>query len=223
MHIYPQGGEYTDPGQPESVDDKTQALRNRSTRMLWDPAYVEEAKIKKPTMYIPRLKKWIEAEFPGLALGITEYSWGADRHISGATAQADILGILGREGVAMAMRWDAPPIGSPVYHAIKMYRNYDGKGGSFGETSVRATAPDCDRLAAFAAQRADGALTVMVINKVAAPETVRLRLTGAPLGRAEAWQLTSANAIAKVADPTLANGLAVINTPGQSITLVVLR
>ena len=56
---------------------------------------------------------------------------------------------------------------------------------------------------AFAAQRgSDGALTVMVINKAlssSAPVTINLA-NFTPAGAAQAWQLTSANSITRLAD-----------------------
>ena len=66
----------------------------------------------------------------------------------------------------MAARWTTPAASTPTYKAMKMYRNYDGNKSTFGDTSVAATAPNPDNVSAFAAQRrADGALTVMVVNK----------------------------------------------------------
>src|SRR5207237_6936143 len=105
-------------------------------------------------------------------VGITEYNWGAEGHIYGATAQADILGVFGREGLDLATRWTTPDPASPTYKAIKMYRNYDGAGGRFGEQAVSAVVPDPDQLSAFAAVRSwDGALTVMVVSKVLSGNT----------------------------------------------------
>ena len=63
------------------------------------------------------------------ASAITEYNWGAEGHINGATTQADILGIFGREGLDLATRWTTPDPSTPTYKAMKMYRNYDGAGG----------------------------------------------------------------------------------------------
>ena len=71
-------------------------------------------------------------------IAITEYNWGAEADINGATAQADILGIFGREGLDLATRWTTPDPSTPTYKAIKMYRNYDGNKSTFGETSVSA-------------------------------------------------------------------------------------
>src|SRR5207244_3612224 len=80
---------------------------------------------------IPRLKGWVNTNYPGTSTGITEYNWGAESHINGATAQADIFGILGREGLDMAARWATPASSTPTYKAMKMYRNYDGNKSTF--------------------------------------------------------------------------------------------
>src|SRR4051794_32047373 len=179
-----------------------QQRRNRSTRSLWDPDYVDETWVNDTVQLIPRLKGWVAAHYPGLPVGITEYNWGAEAHINGATTQADILGIFGREGLDMATRWTTPDPSTPTYKAMKLYRNYDGNKSTFGETSISATAPSPDTLSAFAATRADGALTVMVISKTLAgstPVTVNLA-NFAATGTAQAWQLTAANAITRISD-----------------------
>ena len=65
-----------------------------------------------------------------------------------------MLGIFGREGLDMAIRWVVPPTGSPVYNAFKMYRNYDGLKSTFGDVSVSTTSnANPDHLSAFAARR----------------------------------------------------------------------
>ena len=143
-----------------------QDRRNRSTRSLWDPNYLDETWINNRVRLIPRLKEWVSTSYPGTPIGITEYNWGAENHINGATAQADVLGIFGREGLDMAARWTTPAATTPTYKAMKMYRNYDGNKSTFGETSVAAAVPNPDVVAAFAAQRtSDRAVTVMVVNK----------------------------------------------------------
>jgi hypothetical protein len=42
---------------------------------------------------IPRLKSWVNTYYPNTKTAITEYNWGAEGHINGATTQADVLGI----------------------------------------------------------------------------------------------------------------------------------
>jgi len=217
LHFYPQGGEFSD-----DVSPAMQLRRNRSTRCLWDTNYVDETWINDRVQLIPRMKGWVATNYPGTAIGVTEYNWGAENHMNGATAQADILGILGREGVDLAARWIAPATNTPVARAFQMYRCYDGASG-FGETSVRATAPDPDTLSAFAAVRAaDGALTVMVVNKQ------RIRNAQATVvldnfthtGMARVWQLAT-NAIARLPDANVVSNRVSPTLPPQSVTLLV--
>jgi PKD repeat protein len=107
---------------------------------------------------------------------------------------------------------------------MKIYRNYDGNKSTFGDTSVSASVPNPDNLSAFAATRAsDGALTVMVISKVlsgSTPVTVNLANFSSGSG-AQAWQLTSANAIARIADVGLNGSSFTTSVPAQSVTLYV--
>jgi hypothetical protein len=220
VHYYPQGGEFGN-----AVDSSMQLRRNRSTRSLWDTNYMDETWINDKVKLIPRLKQWVAQYYPGTRTGITEYNWGAEGHINGATAQADILGIFGREGLDMAARWTTPAATTPTYKAIKLYRNYDGNHSAFGDTSVAAAAPNPDTLSSFAAVRSsDGALTVMVINKVLSGTTpVLLSVTNfSAAGIAQSWQLTSANTISRLADLNFSGGSLSNTVPAQSITLLVL-
>jgi PKD repeat protein len=221
VHYYPQSGEFSN-----DTTTATQLLRNKSTRSLWDPNYVDVSWINDKVMLIPRLRNWANTYYyAGTPIGVTEYNWGAESHINGATTQADILGIFGRENLDLAARWTTPDATTPTYKAIKIYRNYDGNKSAFGDTSVSAVAPNPDNIAVFASQRsADSALTVMVISKYlsgATPVTVNLaNFSGA--GTAQVWQLTSSNAITRLADLTLSGSTASFTAPAQSITLLVL-
>ena len=221
LHCYPQennvGG--------DAVDSATQLLRNSSTRQFWDTNYVDPSWINSVIMLIPRMKNWVATNYPGTKIGVTEYNWGAETKINGATAQADLLGIFGREGLDLATRWTTPAAGTPVYLAMKTYRNYDGNKSTFGDSSVLAAGPNPDQVSTFAAVRSsDGALTVMVINKMAAASaTVTLNTTNfAANGTAQAWQLTSANAITRLGDSSLVGHTLSNTVPAQSITLFVL-
>jgi len=219
MHWYPQSGEFGD-----DTSSAMQLNRNRSTRSLWDPNYTDTSWIADKVQLIPRMKGYVASYYPGLKTAITEYNWGAENHINGATAQADIYGIFGREGLDMATRWTVPASTTPTYKAMKLYRNYDGNKSTFGDTSVRATVPNPDALSAFAAQRtSDGALTVMVIGKISGSTPVTLNLANfAASGNAQVWQLTSSNAISRLADLNFSGSSLSTSVPGQSITLFVL-
>ncbi|MBZ5591407.1 MAG: glycoside hydrolase family 44 protein [Acidobacteriia bacterium] len=84
-------------------DATTQALRLESTRLLWDPTYqFASTDIQESVRLIPRMHDWANNNYPGTKLAITEYNWGALDDMNGALAQADVLGIFGREGVDLA-------------------------------------------------------------------------------------------------------------------------
>jgi hypothetical protein len=221
VHFYPQGGEDSD-----DVSQNTQLLRNRSTRQLWDPNYTSESWIDAPVYLIPRMQGWIAANYyPGTPVAITEYNWGAENHINGATTQADIYGIFGQQGLDMATRWTVPANTTPTYKAMQMYRNYDGANSTFGDTSVSATVPNPDNLSAFAAQRTkDNALTIMVISKVLSGDTpVNVTLANfTKSGTAKVYRLTSSNVIQALPNLSWSGGVLSDTEPAQSITLYIL-
>jgi hypothetical protein len=196
LHYYPQA-----PGVSLSPAGSaaTQALRLRSTRSLWDPTYADESWINGteggPDVHlIPRMHDWVDDNYPGTKLAITEYNWGALDHINGALAQADVLGIFGREGLDLATLWGAPSANEPGAYAFRMYRNYDGAGGQFGSTSVQASSSDQGQLAIYAARRNDGALTLMIINKTGGDLESEVALTGfTPQGAAQVYRYSTAN------------------------------
>jgi hypothetical protein len=227
VHYYPQSGEFWS----GSTSNEMQDLRNRSTRSLWDPNYIDESWI--PDMgidggkvrLIPRLKEWVANHYPGTLIGITEYNWGDVNHINGATAQADILGIFGREGLNVGIRWTAPAVGSFAGNVFRMYRNYNGTGASFGEMSVSASGPNPDQVAVFASERTpDGALTIMLISKGRTgdtPTTINLANfnPGYPIER---MQLTSTNVLTQLPNMPATGNSVVLTLPQQSITLLVI-
>ena len=60
-----------------------------------------------------------------------------------------------------------------------MYRNYNGSGGRFGNTAVRALSADQGLLSVYAAERSsDKAVTVMVINKTGNTLVSTVNLSG---------------------------------------------
>ena len=226
-HYYPQSGEFWS----SDTSAAMQNLRNRSTRSLWDPNYVDESWIGgteaggAKVRLIPRLKEWVANHYPGTQTGITEYNWGLDNHINGGTAQADILGIFGREGLDMAVRWGTPALDSYAARAFQMYRNYDGNGAKFGNTSVKATAPNVDEVSAFASIRSsDGALTVMLVAKTLngdTPATVNIANFNA--GQViQRWQFDSTKTITRRADLAPSGSNISLTLPGQSVTLLVI-
>ena len=229
LHYYPQASGVA----LSSAGDATkQALRLRSTRSLWDPSYVDESWIADTTFggsavrLIPRMRDWVGTNYPGTRLAITEYNWGALDHINGALAQADVLGIFGREGLDLATLWGPPGATQPGAFAFRMYRNYDGAGHGFGGVGVEATSDDQATLSVYAAQRmSDNALTVIVINKTASNLTSTLSLAGfTPASAGAVYQYSAANpsAIVRLSDQVIAGSSFSATFAANSITLVVI-
>jgi hypothetical protein len=208
------------------VNSATQALRLRSTRQLWDPAYSDESWIGQPVSLVPRMHDWVDNNYPGTKLAITEYNWGALGYMNGALAQADILGIFGRQGLDFATIWGPPESDEPGAYAFRIYRNYDGLGGQFGETGVRAESEDESKLSVYAAQRtADSALTVVVINKTAGELTSTLTIDGfSHASTAQVFRYTedSLNEIVQGPEIPVASGIIEGVFPGFSITVIVI-
>ncbi len=159
IHYYPEGL-YND-----QVDTETAAHRLRAPRSLWDATYVDESWIGEPVNLIPRMKKLIDENYPGLKLGISEWNFGADEHINGALAIADVLGIFGREDVYFASYWMFPPPDTPGYFAFRMYSNYDGQGSRFAGTALAAESSNWDQVSSYAALDDEGRLLLMLVNK----------------------------------------------------------
>lgn len=221
-HWYPQGN-----GVSGGADDPaTQALRLRSTRSLWDPTYTDESWINQPVMAIPRMQSLVAQNYPGTKVAISEYNWGALNKIDGGLAEADILGIFGRQGLDLATLWAPPAPTDPGAYAFRMYLNYDGNGSAFGDTSVGASSTNQDQLSVYAAQRStDDALTVMVVNKTTGDLTSPLSIAGVPTGAgAQVYQYGRANpsAITHLPDQQISDGTATMTFPAYSITELII-
>lgn len=223
LHYYPQASGVALSG---AGDSATQALRLRSVRSLWDPIYVDESWINEPVRLIPRMHDWVNQNYPGTRLAISEYNWGALDDMNGALAQADVLGIFGREGLDLAALWAPPAATDPGAFAFRIYRNYDGAGSQFGDVSVHASSTQQDQLAVYAAQRSsDGALTLVVINKTSNDRTSALTLSGCtPSAAAQVYRYSPANlgAIVRLPNQAVSAGGFSATYPASSITLIVL-
>jgi hypothetical protein len=168
--------------------------------------------------------------------------------MNGALTQADVLGIFGQYGLDLGALWGAPDSSQvPSLMAFEVYRNYDGKDSTFGDSALAScsgtTASACDttgtnataqnQLAVYAAVRSsDNAVTVVVINKTYGALTSTLSLESiAASGPAQVYQYSSANLNAIVAEPgqtvTPPSGGGTTSTlsytfPAASITLIVI-
>jgi len=136
------------------------------TKALWDGT---------STSVVPHVQGWINATYPGTGICVSEYNVpkdGTDGNTPDATTgaqEADILGMYGRFGYKVASYWTTLVSGKthlPVYNAMAMYRDYDGKGGHFGGTSVGAASPNTgvNVYASSDSATAPTTLWVMLVN-----------------------------------------------------------
>ncbi|HVZ79384.1 MAG TPA: glycoside hydrolase family 44 protein [bacterium] len=151
---------------PDSIEARLQAPRS-----LWDPGYVEKSWITqwstggKAIQLIPWVKEKIEKYAPGTKLCFSEYDYGAGDNVSGGLAQADVLGIFAKYGVYLACYWG--DLKSYNKAAFQLYRNYDGKDGTFGDTFVSSATEDVALSSCYASTdpKAPGTLWVVALNK----------------------------------------------------------
>ncbi|MBC8106590.1 MAG: endoglucanase A [Anaerolineae bacterium] len=203
VHWYPEarGDDVRVTGKETTPD--VVAARVQSPRSLWDPTYVETSWITKdstqgkPIAMIPRLKNDVEQFYPGTKIAITEYNYGGADHISGAIAQADVLGIFGQQGIFAACWWPESDKTDFIENAFDMYQNYDGKGGHFGDQSIAATSDDIATASVYASvdEKDPSVMTIVLINRSDTDVTGELSIKHAtPLIKVETFQLTSAAA-----------------------------
>ncbi len=235
-------------------DTVAQQARLNSTRVLWDPTYTDpnfaqpnyttdanyhntdcNIPLQAPQV-IPMMKGWVTKDYPGTKMAITEYNWGGQEHINGALAQADILGIFGREGLDIGTLWGPPdPVKqAPGLMAFEAFRNYDGKNAMFGNMALKSTSDDQGKLSVYSALRtADNVVTVVVINKTYGDLATTLAIDSLPAATtsAQMFLYSNANLAAIVAQPNLTvtppSGTVTDSTisatfPAQSITILVM-
>ena len=185
VHWYPEarGGDKRVAGEettPEVVEARVQAPRS-----LWDPGYTEVSWITKsstkgPIALLPRLQSKIDRLYPGTQLALTEYNFGGGSHISGAIAQADVLGILGRANLFAACLWPLAKDESFIEAAFQMFLNFDGHNSKFGDVSVSAQTDDVADTSIYAS--VDSAnpkrLVLVAINKTSAPIACVVEIKG---------------------------------------------
>jgi hypothetical protein len=162
MHYYPQENNVYGGGNG-GTDRTTQLLRLRSTRSLWDPSYVDESWINESVRLLPRMKEWVDKNYPGRGISVGEWNFGGEKDITGALSTAEVLGRFAQFGVTSAFYWTAPPQTSPSGFGFLAYRNFDGKGGHFLDSYIPST--PVDGASIFVSRDPDGKhLVVVAVN-----------------------------------------------------------
>ena len=218
IHYYPQASNVA-LSNDESAG--TAALRLRSLKSLYDPAYSDESWIGQPVRLIPRMKEWIAARLPGTKLAITEYNWGADDGASSALAQAEALAIFGREGVDLATRWVAPAPDTRNEDAFRLYLDYDGTGSAVAGDSVQALSGNVDDLGAYAVAGGGTRLFLLLFNKATAVRDTAISSTAALHWRARLWRFDPTHRLGSAGVATPSGGSLALSLPSRSATLAV--
>lgn len=138
----------------------------------------------------------------------------------------DVLGRLIRNQVEIVAYWDVQGgpnrgwglLGSsavrPTAYTYYMYRH-------FGTELLDATSTTPD-VTVYAAQREDGAVTLMVVNLGSTDAQTTLALTGfTPSGDAEVWRYDAETLAEQIAPQAVADG-SILTIPAQSMTVYVL-
>jgi hypothetical protein len=240
FHWYPeaQGGgvRITDNNNTSAVV----AARVQAARSLWDPTYTETSWITQwgtwvgnpgtpgPIRLLPRIKRDIADFKPGTKIAFTEYNYGGANHISGGIAQADVLGVFGREEVFAATNWPLQSDTRYVDGAFKMYLDYDGGGGQFGDTSIDAATDSIATSAVYASVDAndESRMVLVAINRTATEQSTALAVTHSQrFDYAEVYRLTpaSSNPVRAANIPIDLVNAFLYTMPASSISTLVLK
>jgi hypothetical protein len=230
LHWYP---EATGGGQRIVGGDNSApvaAAREQAPRSLWDTTYTETSWITQdstmgPINLIPRMLDKITKHYPGTMLSFSEWNYGGGNDISGAIASADVLGIFGRDGVSMATMWPGGDE-SFTYAAFKIYRNYDGAGKAFGDTSISATTSDVPNSSVYASLDSSNTsrVVLVVINKALAAKVAGIRVNHPTVfSKANVYTLTAgggSNVVAGTAISSVAVNAFSYKMPAQSVSVL---
>ena len=169
-----------------------------------------------------------------LPIAVTEFNSAYDKSVGGEATPdshynaiwlADVLGRMIRNDVFMANEWALAATGRagglglvgtldlyPAYYTYQMYKK-------FGNELVYSSSDDQD-LSVYAAQREDGALTIMVINLSLEERTKAIQIAGQSPVNAETWLFDPEHKVENLGMLALSGP---ITFPPQSITLYIIQ
>jgi fibronectin type 3 domain-containing protein len=210
-----------------TLTDAQVQLIVQSPRALWDPTFTDSTNSNpwiyqelgnSPIKLLARLQAKINAEFPGMKISITEYESGGWNHIAGTIAQADNLGIFGSQAVFAANFW--PPNGTYSYAlaGFRSFRDFDGAGANFGDTSLLATSSNVQNVVVYASSDSStaGRFVFVAINRSASSQVTAIN--GQALsGTAKLYQMTAASAQGQ--NPVAPVSIGTMAVSGSSFTV----
>jgi len=212
-----------------TLTDAQVQLIVQSPRALWDPTFTDSTN-SNPWIYqelgntpiniLGRLQAKINAEFPGMKISLTEYENGGWNHIAGTIAQADNLGIFGSQAVFAASFW--PPNGtySYVLAGFRAFRDFDGAGANFGDTSLQAASSNVQNVVVYASKDSTtpGRFVFVAINRSTSSQVTAIN--GQSLsGTANLYQMTAASAQGQNPVEPVSIGTMLVSGSSLTITL----
>ena len=212
-----------------SLTDAQVQLIVQSPRNLWDPTFTDYTN-SSPWIYqrlghtainiLGRLQSKINAEFPGMKLAITEYQNGGYNHIAGTIAQADNLGVFGAQGVFAANFWAPTGTYSYTMAGFRAFRDFDGVGANFGDTSLQATSSNVQNVMVYASSDSStpGRYVFVAINRSTSSQVTAIDGLGLS-GTAKLYQITAASAKGQNPVRPVSIGTLAVNGSTFTITL----
>jgi hypothetical protein len=168
-----------------------------------------------------------------LPIAVTEFNSAYDKSVGGEATPdshfnaiwlADVLGRMIKNGVFMANQWMLTSKGGqgglglvgnddvyPSYYVYQLYK-------MFGNELFYSSSDDPD-LSIYAARRADGALTVIILNLALEEKEKAIRIEGQAQVQAETWLFDPSHKAENIGETDLSGQIAI---PAQSITLYIL-
>jgi hypothetical protein len=210
-----------------TLTDAQVQLIVQSPRNLWDSTFTDSTN-SNPWIYqelgntpinlLGRLQAKINTEFPGMKISLTEYENGGWNHIAGTVAQADNLGIFGSQGVFAANFW--PPNGTYSYAlgGFRAFRDFDGAGANFGDTSLLAISSNVQNVVVYASSDSStpGRSVFVAINRSSSSQVTAI--TGQALsGTAKLYQMTATSAQGQ--NPVAPVSIGTMTVSGSSFTI----
>ncbi|MBP7792539.1 MAG: hypothetical protein KA120_05695, partial [Candidatus Goldbacteria bacterium] len=226
---------YNTPGVCRITEDSctssaAQIARMQAPRTLWDTTYVENSPIAQwypwALPLIPKLQNSINTYYPGTKITITEFAHGGGNDYSGGISMADTLGIFGKYGVYAATMWKTAygPYHSAAY---KIFRNYNGANGKYGDTKVYCESNDIPNMTTYASINGsdEKELHIIVINKAGTNQTANVNITsGMTYTSVECWGFGGANYnITSRAAPVLTGNTFSYSVPAHFVLHFVLK
>jgi len=207
-------------------NDGTRTARIQAPRSLWDPTFVEGSWITKSLgdrafMFLPRMKEKVAKHYPGTKLAITEYEFGGRNTVSGMLAQADALGVFGRQGLFAACHWGVDHTEKPVYAAFEAFTNFDRKGAHFGDLGLVVQGETAAENSVYASldSKDPHRLTIVAINKTSHLMPLSLTLNGFKGRTVRSYTISEgAYEIPTAGDASLNGKSLILTAPPLSVT-----